>query len=77
MARVVESVAPEFGDDLVVEKVITKQLQGATKYQEISKELGKPAPVPSIFIEGKLIYDQTPSAENLRAYLQDLLSGTG
>ena len=50
MARVVESVAPEFGEALLVEMVVNKELKGAIKYNEISKSLGRPAPVPSIFI---------------------------
>ena len=60
MAGVVESVAPEFGEALLVEKVVTKELKGAIKYNEISKSLGRPAPVPSIFMEGGLVYEQTP-----------------
>jgi len=73
MARVVEAIAPDFGDDLQVEKVVTKELQGARRYQEISKELGRPAPVPSIFIEGELVYDQTPGLEELKATVNRLL----
>ena len=73
MARVVESVAPDFGDSLEVEKVVTKQLDGAIRYNEISKKLGRPAPVPSIFINGDLIYEQTPSQETLKEYLEDLI----
>ncbi len=77
MARVVESVAPDFGDALHVEKVVTKELQGATRYNEISRELGRPAPVPSIFIEGKLVFDQTPSEEKLRACLERFIADAG
>ncbi len=73
MARVVESVASDFGDALFVEKVITKQLQGATRYRDISKSLGRPAPVPSIFIEGNLVFEQTPGQEELRDFLNRLL----
>lgn len=69
MARVVESVAPEFGEALLVEKVVTKEHQGAIKYNEISKSLGRPAPVPSIFMEGELVYEQTPTQEELRECL--------
>jgi hypothetical protein len=69
MARVVESVAPEFGEALLVEKVVTKELKGAIKYNEISKSLGRPAPVPSIFMEGELVYEQTPTQEELRECL--------
>ncbi|MGE5842293.1 MAG: HUIPC motif thioredoxin-like (seleno)protein [Deltaproteobacteria bacterium] len=76
MARVVESVAPDFGDDLRVEKIIIKQREGARRFREISASLGRPAPVPSIFIEGQLIFDQTPGPEELRDFLKGLLGRT-
>ena len=75
MARLVESVAPEFGDDLQVRIVVTKDLAGANRYYELSRALGRPAPVPSIFIEGKLLFDQTPGQEDLRACLKRFLGG--
>ena len=65
MARVVEAIKPEFGDTLTVDIIVTKEMKGALRYQEISKALGRPAPVPSIFVEGKLAFDQTPSTETL------------
>ncbi len=77
MARVVESVAPDFGDALRVEKIVTKELQGAMRYSEISKDLGRPAPVPSIFIEGELIFEQTPGTEELKTCIQRFISSAG
>jgi len=77
MARVVESVVPDFGDAVQVEKVFTTKLEGATRYKEISAGLGKLAPVPSIFIEGELVYDQTPGQEDLRACLKKYLEKSG
>lgn len=73
MARVVESVVPDFGDDVKVEIIIIKQREGARRFREISKSLGRPAPVPSIFIEGQLVFDQTPPQEELRDFLNKLL----
>ena len=73
MARVVEAIKPEFGDTLTVDIIVTKEMKGALRYQEISKALGRPAPVPSIFVEGKLAFDQTPSKETLKAYLENYL----
>jgi len=73
MARVVESVAPDYGDELYWEKVITKEMSGAMRYGELSKSLGRPAPVPSIFIDGKLVFDITPSQEDLKAYLDQII----
>ncbi len=69
MARVVESVVPEFGDAVHVETVVTTKLEGGMRYQEISKDLGRPAPVPSIFIQGELVFEQTPGQEELRECL--------
>ena len=66
MTRVVESVAPEFKDVLTWEKVVTKELAGAERYSEFSKSLGRPAPVPSIVIEGELVFEATPGTEELK-----------
>lgn len=74
MARVVESVAPDFGERLKWEKVVTKEMKGAMRYGELSKSVGRPAPVPSIFINGKLVFEQTPSREELTAFLEKLIA---
>ena len=65
----VESVAPEFEDVLTWEKVITKELAGARRYQEFSKLLGKPAPVPSIAIDSQLVFETIPGTEELKAFI--------
>jgi hypothetical protein len=73
MARVVDSVASEYGDAIHWERVVTKEIDGALRYGELSKCLGRPAPVPSIFINGELAFDQTPSGEALKTYLERYL----
>ena len=73
MTRVVESVAPDFGERLHWEKVVTKEMKGALRYGELSKSIGRPAPVPSIFINGKLVFEQTPTCEDLAGFLEKLL----
>jgi hypothetical protein len=75
MARVVESVAAGYADSVRWEKVITKTLEGARRWQQLSKALGRPAPVPSIFIDGRLVFEITPGPEELKAYL-DTLAGS-
>lgn len=70
MARVVEAVVPEYEDSVYWEKVITKEMSGATRYGELSRRLGRPAPVPSIFINGGLVFDQMPSVEDLKTCLE-------
>ncbi len=47
--------------------------EGAMRYGELSKNLGRPAPVPSIFIEGELVFEVTPSKEELKGYLDKFL----
>ncbi len=71
MARVVESVVPEFGDAVCVEIVYTRDLSGALRYAEISRRLGRPAPVPAILIEDELVFEQTPPAEALQTALAE------
>ena len=77
MTRVVESVASEYGEILIWEKVVTKELSGARRYQEFSKSLGRPAPVPSIVIEGDLVFETTPGTAELKAYIDRLLKRHG
>ena len=66
MTRVVESVVAEFEDVLTWEKVVTSDLAGAMRFSEFSKSLGRPAPVPSIVIDGVLTFKSTPSTEELK-----------
>lgn len=73
MTRVVEEVAAQYGDRLIWEKIVTKEMAGAKRYQAFSKSLGRPAPVPSIVIEGQLEFDTTPSSEALKACLDRYL----
>ncbi len=75
MTRVVESVAVDYSDCLRWRKVITKTLEGAGRYQQLSRSLGRPAPVPSIFINSQLVFDSTPGPEELKACL-DKLAGS-
>ncbi len=70
MTRVVESVAPEFEDVLTWEKIITNELAGAQRYQEFSKLLRRPVPVPSIVINGQLVFETIPGLEELKACIE-------
>ena len=73
MTRVVEAVAAEYGDRLNWEKIVTKDLAGAKRYENFSKSLGRPAPVPSIVIEGELVFETTPGTEELKACIERFL----
>ena len=74
MTRVVESVAPEFEDVLTWEKVVTKELAGAQRYEKFSKLLGKPAPIPSIVINDQLVFETIPSTEELKVYIEQIIN---
>ena len=76
MARLVESVAVDYEGTVQWEKVITKDLVGAKRYLELTNHLVRPAPVPSIFINGELIFKVTPSSEGLKGYPDQLISKT-
>jgi len=77
MTRVVETVASEYSKILICEKVITKNLSGAKRYQEFSKSLGRPAPVPAIVIEGELVFETTPGTMELKAIIDRLAKRLG
>lgn len=47
------------------------------RYGELSKNLGRPAPVPSIFIDGELVFEVTPGREELKGYLDRFLDKLG
>ena len=67
-------MASEFKGSVSVELVFTKVLQGAKRYREICEELGRPAPVPSLYARGEILFDRIPTEDELRSALQDLLN---
>ena len=69
MARVVESVLVDFDKNVSVEMVVTKTREGALRYQELVRSLGKLLPIPSIIINGELAFETTPGVEVLKAHL--------
>ena len=77
MARVVAEVAPEFEYTLEWETVITKELIGAKRYAELSQNKGRPMPIPSIILDGELIFDSIPSVEDLREFLTSYIKSFG
>jgi hypothetical protein len=74
MTRVVESVVPEFENFLTWDKVVTKELKGAGRFSEFSKALGRLVPIPSIAIEGELVFELTPSVEALKACIDRFIN---
>lgn len=77
MARVVAEVAPEFNGALKWEKVVLTRKEGAVRFDELAKTLGKLPPVPSLFIDGKLAFDHIPGPDELRDLLSGILGRVG
>ena len=73
MTRVVESVAAEFENILTWDKVVTRELGGARRFSEFSKALGRLVPIPSIVIEGELVFETTPGVEELKACIHKFI----
>ena len=73
MARVVESVALEMKDQLRVAKIVTRTMEGAKRYQELVRCMGRLLPVPSIIINGDLAFETTPGVQELKEYLMTMI----
>lgn len=78
MAEVVEVVVSKFGDMVEWRKVRLGTMEGVTRFAKLSGSLptangGKRVPVPSIFLNGRLIYTQIPSAEELEEAIKKAL----
>ena len=71
MANVVEAATAQFDARVRWNKVVLREKTGAKRFYELSKSLGKPAPIPSIFINGKLCFNTTPSVEELEAVIRE------
>jgi hypothetical protein len=75
MVEVVEEAVRKFGPRVEWDKVHLKRAKGAKRFVELSVSLGRVAPVPSIFIEGQLVFDMIPPVEDLEACLEEALVG--
>ena len=73
MARVVEAAAAEFENILTWDKVVIKELGGARRFSEFSKALGRLVPIPSIAIEGELVFETIPGVEELKACIHKFI----
>ena len=73
MAEVVEEAVKKFGDRVKWTKVVLKRKPGAQRFAELAvKNQGVP-PIPSLFINEKLVFDMIPPVEDLEDYLEKIL----
>jgi thiol-disulfide isomerase/thioredoxin len=73
MAEVVEEAVKKFGDRVRWEKVVLKRRKGAQRYAELSVKNGRVAPIPSVFVNEKMVFDIIPPVEDLEDYLEGIL----
>jgi len=73
MAEVVEKAVKKFGARVRWEKVELTKKKGAQRYAELSVRNGVVAPVPSLFVNGKLAFGMVPSLRVLEDYLKEVL----
>lgn len=73
MLETVEEAIAEFGASVRLEVVYLREEKGGLRYQELSTMLGGPAPIPSIFINGRLCFNVTPPVQELRGLVREIL----
>jgi len=74
MTRVVESVIGDYAHRVRWQVVDVHRKEGARRMLEVTRESGKRMPLPSIFIDGKLIFSAIPDQRELRDYLDGRLA---
>ncbi|SHF14992.1 hypothetical protein SAMN02745218_01559 [Desulfofundulus australicus DSM 11792] len=81
-AKVVEAVVPLFPHQVEWEKVYILHKDGARRFYELSislygedkvKKLHMYAPIPSIFVNGKMVFDRIPSVEELAQVIEEFI----
>jgi hypothetical protein len=70
LTRVVESALPGFGEDVSSTKVVLRTQEGARRFRELSRSLGRLPPVPSLFLNGKLLFETIPAQPELTQALR-------
>ncbi|MQL52716.1 hypothetical protein GFC01_10670 [Desulfofundulus thermobenzoicus] len=85
-AKVVEAVVPLFPRQVEWEKIYILQKDGARRFYELSvslygeedvRKLHCHAPIPSIFINGEMVFDRIPSVEELAQSIEDFICRGG
>lgn len=72
MALLVEEIVKDYKDTVTWEKVVLTTKDGAIRFDELGQQLGRLPPVPSIYIEGELLFEVIPGKEELREAIERL-----
>jgi len=71
----VKEVAPFFVDRIEWRVVLLKQREGAERYLELTRKIGKNPPIPSILINEQIAFVRIPGPHLLRTTIQRVLEG--
>lgn len=74
MLETVEEAMKGFEGQVELELVYLRQEEGGKRYKALSVIIGKPAPIPSIFLDGKLYFEITPMVEELQDAFKEILA---
>jgi len=77
MLETAEEAMSGYGDKVDLAVLYLRQADGALRYTELSHALGRPAPIPSIFINGRLYFEVIPAVEDLQEAIKEALVSGG
>ena len=73
----VDMVAETFGDQIEIQTVVRRGgLKNATRFMKLCKRAGKLLSVPTILINGDVLFTTVPLPEELTAAIQEYLDKT-
>lgn len=71
----VREIAPAFVGLMEWRVVLLKERDGAERYMELTRKLGKNPPIPSILINEQVAFERIPGPHLLRATIERVLEG--
>lgn len=71
----VREIAPIFSGRMEWRVVLLKEREGAERYLELARKLGKNPPIPSILINEQLTFERIPGPHLLRTTIERVLEG--
>lgn len=74
MLETAEEAVSGLGQGIMIELLFLRQAKGALRYNELSSQLGRPAPIPSIFLNGRLLFEVIPGVDDLREAIKELMA---
>jgi hypothetical protein len=71
----VREIAPIFAGCMEWRVVLLKEREGAERYLELARKLGKNPPIPSILINEQLAFERIPGPQLLKTTIERILEG--